>query len=192
MLNREIYVYTIINIIFVLFGKKRDSLPNGVEKIDKNFKHVKKNVNENNFKQRIRYRFPKHEKIDQLENVLVFDLETNNDQEVAEAYAAGLYKMNRFRVMWDRDLTVQEIETKENVTVFDGPNGNPVVNMLKHNSENYEGDERKYIDRDGDEIVSFYRLLLVGHSSSGFDSWFVLNFSVKEKTELKVIKTPRD
>ena len=52
-----------------------------------------------------------------------------------------------------------DIETeRENVTVFDGSNGNPVMNMLKYVSENYDGDERTYIDKDGDEIVSSYRL----------------------------------
>ena len=65
------------------------------------------------------------------------------------------------------------------------------MNMLKFISENYDGDERTYIDRDGDEIVSSYRLLLVAHNSSGFDSWVVLNSLVKEITELKIIKTAR-
>ena len=66
-----------------------------------------KNVNENNLKQRIRYRFPKHETIDQLEKVFVFNLETHNDQEFAEAYAAGLNDENCLRDKWDRDLTDQ-------------------------------------------------------------------------------------
>ena len=65
------------------------------------------------------------------------------------------------------------------------------MNMLKYISEIYEGDERTYIDKHGDEIVSFYRLLLVAHNSSGFDSWVVLNSLVKEITELKIIKTAR-
>ena len=98
--------------------------------------------------------------------------------------------MNRLRDKWDRDLTPDELVIeKENVTVFDSSNGNPVMNMLKYISENYEGDERTYIDKDGDEIVSSYRLLLVAHNSSGFDSWVVSNSLVKEITELKIIKT---
>ena len=80
---------------------------------------------------------------------------------------------------------------KENVTVFDGSNGNPVMSMLKYISENYEGDERTYIDKDGDEVVSSYILLLVAQNSSGFDSWVVLNSLVKETTEMKIIKTAR-
>ena len=65
------------------------------------------------------------------------------------------------------------------------------MNMLKYNSEKYEGDERTYVDKDGDEIVSSYRLLLLAHNSSGFDSWVVLNSLVKEITDLKIIKTAR-
>ena len=100
--------------------------------------------------------------------------------------------MNRLRDKWDRDLTADEIKTeRENVSVFDAPNGNCVMNMLKYISENYEGDERTYIDKDGDEIVSSYRLLFVAHNSSGFDGWVVLNSLVKEITELKIIKTSR-
>ena len=65
------------------------------------------------------------------------------------------------------------------------------MNMLKYISENYNGDERTYIDKDGDQIVSSYRLLLVAHNSSGFDSWVVLNSLVKEITDLKFIRTAR-
>ena len=61
--------------------------------------------------------------------------------------------------------------------------------MLRYISENYEGDERTYIDKDSNEIVSLYRFLLVVHNSSGFDSWAVLNSLVKEITHLKFLKT---
>ena len=122
----------------------------------------------------------------------MFDLETHNDQKFAEAYAAGLYDVNRLRDKWDRDLTPDEIKTeRENVSVSDAFNGNCVMNMLKYISENHEGDEKTYIDKDGDEIVSSYRNLLVAHNSSGIDSWVVLNSLVKEITELKIIKTSR-
>ena len=48
------------------------------------------------------------------------------DEEFAEAYAAGLYDVNRSRDKWDKDLTPDETAIeKENVTVFDGFNGNP-------------------------------------------------------------------
>ena len=177
----------------VIWKKNRkDSLLNGVKEVDENFRYVKNKINEDNLKQRIRYRFPKYEKIDQLKNVFVFDLETQNDQEFAEAYAAGLYDVNRLSHRWHRDLTPHELVIeRKNVTVFDASNGNCIMNMLKYISENYEGDERTYIDREGDEIVSSYRLLLVAHNSSGFDSWVVLNSLIKEITDLKIIKTAR-
>ena len=189
--NKCVYIHK--NHYCVIWKKNRkDSLLNGVKEVDENFKYVKNKINEDDLKQRIRYRFPKHETIDQLENVFVFDLETHNDQEFAETYGAGLYDVNRFRDKWDRDLTSNELVIeRKNVTVFDASNGNCIMNMLKYISENYEGDERTYIDKDGDEVVSSYRLLLVAHNSSGFDSWVVLNSLVKEITDLKIIKTTR-
>ena len=191
--QKNICVYIHKNHYCVIWKKNRkDSLLNGVNDIERNFKYVKNKINENNLKQRIRYRFPKHETIDPLENVFVFDLETHNDQEFAEAYAAGLCDENRLRDRWHRDLTSDElIIERKNVTVFDASNGNCVINMLKYISENYNGGERTYIDKDGDEIISSYRLLLVAHNSSGFDNWVVLNSLVKEITELKIIKTAR-
>ena len=191
--QKNICVYIHKNHYCVIWKKNRkDSLLNGVQERENNFKYIKNKVNENNLKQRIRYRFPKHETIDQLENVFVFDLETHNDQEFAEAYAAGLYDVNRLRDRWHRDLTPHElIIERKNVNIFDASNGNCVMNMLKYISENYDGDERTYIDRDGDEIVSSYKLLLVAHNSSGFDSWVVLNSLIKDITDLKIIKTAR-
>ena len=191
--QKNICVHIHKNHYCVIWKKNRkDSLLNGVNEIERNFRYVKNKINENNLKQRIRYRFPKHESIDQLENVFVFDLETHNDEEFAEAYAAGLYDVNRLRDKWDRDLTGDELVIeKQNVTVFDASNGNCVMNMPKYISEKYEGDERTYIDKDGNEIVSSYRLLLVAHNSSGFDSWVVLNSLIKEITDLKIIKTAR-
>ena len=100
--------------------------------------------------------------------------------------------MNRLRDRWHRDLTNNElIIERKNVTVFDASNGYCVMNMFKYISKNYEGDGRTYFDKDGDEIVSSCRLLLVAHNSSGFDSWVVINSLVKEITDIKIIKTAR-
>ena len=191
--QKNICVYIHKNHYCVIWKKNRkDSLLNGVQEIENNFRYVKNKINENNLKQRIRYRFPKHETIDQLENVFVFDLETHNDNEFAETYAAGFYDVNRLRDRWHRDLTPHElIIERKNVTVLDASNGNCIMNMLYYISENYEGDERTYIDKDADEIISSYRLLLVAHNSSGFESWVVLNSLVKEITDIKIIKTAR-
>ena len=60
------------------------------------------------------------------------------------------------------DLTPDEKVTgKNNIFAFDGHNEKSVMDVLIYFSENYEGEKRTYIDRDGDEIVSSYRLLLV-------------------------------
>ena len=75
--------------------------------------------------------------------MFVIDLETHNDQEFAEAYAAGLYDVIRLRDKWDRDLTFVEIVMEEeNVTVFDASHEHPVMNMLENSSVIYDGDER--------------------------------------------------
>ena len=113
-------VYNHKNHYCVIWEKnKKDALLNGVEEIDRNFKNVENKINENKLQQRIRYNFPKHETIDQLEIAFVFDLETHSDQEFAEAYAAGLYDVNRLRDRWDKYLTTDEIVIeKENVTPF--------------------------------------------------------------------------
>ena len=111
---------------------RRDTFLNRVKEIDRKFRHVKILLNENKVKQTSRYRFPKHETIDQLENVFVFDLETYNDQEIAEAYSAGLHVVNPLRHKWDRNLTGQERKTeRENKIYFNGSDGNPVMDMLK-------------------------------------------------------------
>ena len=65
------------------------------------------------------------------------------------------------------------------------------LNILKYISEKYDGVERTYFAKNGDEIVSWYRLLLHANNASGFDSWVVLNSFIKEITELKIIKTAR-
>ena len=63
--------------------------------------------------------------------------------------------------------------------------------MLKYILEKFEGHERIFIEKDGDEIVSSYRLFLVARNASGFDSWVVLIFLVKKITEIKSIKTAK-
>ena len=79
--QKNICVYIQRNHYCVIWKKNRkDSLLNGVQEIENNFKYVKNKINENNLKKRILYRFPIHEPINQLENVFVFDLETHNDQ----------------------------------------------------------------------------------------------------------------
>ena len=100
--------------------------------------------------------------------------------------------MIRLRDKCDRDLPCEEKDIgRKKFTAFDRSNANPSMNMLKFISEKYEGDERTYVDKDGEETVSSYKLLLVANNSNGFDSWVVLNSLVKEITELKIMKTAR-
>ena len=63
---------------FCVIWKKNsiDSSLIGIGEIERNFKHIENKINGNNKNQRIGYRFPKNETIDQPENVFVFDLET--------------------------------------------------------------------------------------------------------------------
>ena len=63
--------------------------------------------------------------------------------------------------------------------------------MLKYFSENYEGDERTYIDKGCEEIVSSYRCLILTYNSSGFDSWLVSISLDKKIEDLKIIRTAR-
>ena len=94
--KRDIFVYIHRNLYCVIQKKTRkDTLLIGVEEMNRNFKYVKTRLNENNIKQRFPDRLHKPEIIDQLENVFVFDLETYNDQEFVDAYATGLYDVNR-------------------------------------------------------------------------------------------------
>ena len=93
--------------------------------------------------------------MDQSENVFLFDFETYNAQEIAEAYPSSLYDVNRLGDRWNRVLTPEEIQTeRKDAIVFNRSCGNLVMNMLKCISEIYEEDERTYIDREGDEIGS--------------------------------------
>ena len=60
------------------------------------------------------------------------------------------------------------------------------MDNLEYISENYEGDERTYNNKDGEMIVSSYIISLVAHNASGFDSWVVLKCLVREITDLKI------
>ena len=62
--------------------------------------------------------------------------------------------------------------------------------MPKYISENYGGDERRYIDKDGNELVSPCGLMLVAHNASGSDSWVVMNALVNKKNK-NIVKTGR-
>ena len=84
-------------------------------------------------------------------------METYNDQNFAKAYAARFYDVNRLRDKWDRELTLEEIQTaRKKIIVFKISCGNPTNNMLKCISETFEADGRTCVDKEGDEIDSSY------------------------------------
>ena len=94
--------------------------------------------------------------------------------------------MNRLQDRWNRDLTADEIvREKDNFFVFEKPFKNPAMNRPKHFSQNYEGDERTFIDEDGDEVVSSYWFSLLARNSSCIDSWVVMNCLAKGKKSFK-------
>ena len=45
--------------------------------------------------------------------------------------------------------------------MFDRHNGNLIMKTVKFISKNYERDERTYIDKEGDEVVSSYGISLL-------------------------------
>ena len=100
---------------------RRHSLFNGVEEIERNFKFVGNGINQHFSSQKVRYLCPKHEVIDQFENMFVFDLKTCNVEKIAEAHEAGLFDVNRLEDRWYTDLTPEQKEIERDfVIVFDG------------------------------------------------------------------------
>ena len=69
--RRDIFLYIHENLYYVFWKTiRRDSLLNGVEETERNFKDVKNKIKENKLVQRIGYSFRKHETVDQLETCL--------------------------------------------------------------------------------------------------------------------------
>ena len=143
--------------------------------MDEIFKVVSNKINEENLSQRKCYIFPKADELDQLKNVFVFNLQTYNGQKYAKAYASGLFDVRSFCQVRNRHLTGKIDAENEKVVVFGTSDGNPVKNMNKYVSKNYEEHEKKYTDGDVDEKFSLYRLYILAHNASGFDDWVVLN-----------------
>ena len=60
-----------------------------IKEIEGKSKYVRKRVNEMFLRQRNCYTFLKQDKIDHLEKVSVFNLETKNEKDYAPTFAAG-------------------------------------------------------------------------------------------------------
>ena len=89
-------------------------------------------------------------------------------------------------------MTPEEIETGgENVFVSDKSGGNHITNMPENISKNSKGDEKSYLDKEGDEIVTSCKILFLSHNDIDFDSWLVLNLLENEIRDFKFIRTAR-
>ena len=103
--------------------------------------------------------------------------------------------MNRLREWWNREETPEEIEIeREKAIVFDNEAETLSKKCLKLSKKNArererererERDERTYIDKEGDEIVSSYRIFLLAQNACGFNSGVALKPLDKETTEKK-------
>ena len=122
--------------------------------------------------------------------MFVCGFETYNDHDFAGAYAAFFYDANRLRDRWDKGLSHEETDVKtKTVIIFKKTNGNAIINLIKFFSENYEGDERFYVDKEGDEVLSSYRKILLAQNKSWFQSLVELNSSNRQIEDIKILKT---
>ena len=84
--------------------------------------------------------------------VFAFDLETCNvkNQLNFEAYAAGVYHLNRLYECFNGDLTKKELQNeRENVHVFDRESNNPVLDMINYVINNYKGAPKTITNKHG-------------------------------------------
>ena len=84
--------------------------------------------------------------------VFAFDLETCNvkNQLIFEAYAAGVYQLNRLYECFNGDLTEKELQNeRENVHVFDREHNNPVLDMIIYVINNYKGTPKTITNKHG-------------------------------------------
>ena len=170
-----------------------DSLSNAAKEVEDNFQYIRNRIDNNNLKNVIKYSFPFKEKHNELDNVFIFDIETGNVDGKAIPYGIGLFDLSRLKYRYKKDLTDGEIETeRKNVIKFRAYNGNPVIQMIEYLNKNYTGDKIIHKHKSGANIVKSYKITLVAHNSSGFDSYIKLNNLLKNTAlSSKIIKTDR-
>ena len=65
--------------------------------------------------------------------MFLFDVETHNNEKLAQEVSASLFDVNCLCERWDRHLTSEEIQTeRKHITVINKSCGNPVMNMLEY------------------------------------------------------------
>ena len=64
--------------------------------------------------------------------------------------------------------------------------------MIEIINKNYLGDKIIHKNKSGDKVVNSYKVTLVAHNSSGFDSYIILNnLLIKKALSSKIVKTDR-
>ena len=79
-----------------------DSLSNAAKEVEDNFKYIRNRINNTNLKNVIKYSFPFKEKHNELDNVFIFDIQTDNVDDKAIPYGIGLYDLSRIKYRYKR------------------------------------------------------------------------------------------
>ena len=142
-----------------------------VEELELNFKYVNNKVTDANVNKFKEYKFNPKKVDSQLNNVIVYDIETYN-KERAIPYAIGFYPVSKIVSKWNRDLTQKEIDKCLNdVTIFKGEKC--VSNMFDY-LKLFTGEPKYVINNCGKSVLSSYELKMIAHNGSGFDAWIIL------------------
>ena len=166
--NKGLYLHN--NHFCVIWVSEGINLLKATEEVELNFKYINNKVTDANVNKFKEYKFDPKKIDSQLNNVLVYDIETYN-KERAISYAIGFYPVNKIVSKWNRDLTETEIDKCLNdISIFEGENCDS--NMFKQ-LQLFKGEPR-YINKNGKRTLSEYELKMIAHNGSGFDIWIIL------------------
>ena len=116
----------------------------------------------------------------QLTNVIVYDIETFNTINCFP-YANRIYKLAKISSIYNRDITKQEYEKcRYDCIVFKGLDN---FNEMLDNVLQFKGEPKRI----NNKIVKF-KLYLIAHKGSGFDSYIILYISPQWRTVVSLIK----
>ena len=124
-----------------------------IRELENNFEYEVHHFSDNILKQVAEYKSPKSNEKNFLCAVFSFDVETVNVpyQEFCETYAAGCYHLNRLKECYNSDLTAKELEIERpHVHIFDRVNNNPVLDIIKYITTNFEVEPKYFKDRNGE------------------------------------------
>ena len=191
--ERRICLYIHENHFCLIWKTKNTTFTDAIKEIEDNFKYEANEISDNILKQVQEYKFPISNEKDCLYAVFAFAFETANVdyKQYCVPYAAGCYHLNRLKECYNGNLSEEELKIeRENVHIFDYKNKNPVMDMIIFIVKNYKGKPKFFKNKDGDYKISCYKYQLIGHNSSGFDNYIVLN-SLPKTYFPKIIHTSR-